>query len=139
MSPTSRDGSVTDVLRLGTRAASRLRATVRDAHAEDRADAHDLATQVNQLVACTLVHLGYPDVAHLALREALILAAAGNPPRLTDLARRMGSYARSPAARVGGRRTSPGRANVVRKSCARPAVPGRQPSPLGCRARPARR
>ena len=66
-------------------AISRLRATVRDTRADDRADAHDLAAQVHQLAACTLVHLGYPDVAHLALREALTLAAGSDPLRTAAL------------------------------------------------------
>lgn len=61
-------------------AIARSRATIRDASAADQADAHDLAAQIHQLAACTLVHLGYPDVAHLALREALALASAGSDP-----------------------------------------------------------
>lgn len=59
-------------------AIGQLRATVREARADDRADAHDLAAQVLQLAACTLVHLGYGDIAHLALREALALAEHGS-------------------------------------------------------------
>ncbi len=61
-------------------AIAQLRATVRQVRAAERADAHDLAAQVNQLAACTLVHLGYPDIAHLALREALARAAEGADP-----------------------------------------------------------
>lgn len=61
-------------------AIAQLRATARQAREADRAVAHDLAAQVHQLAACTLVQLGYPDIAHLALREALTLAAAGTDP-----------------------------------------------------------
>ncbi len=61
-------------------AIRQLRATVRDARADQRAEAHDLAARLHQLAACTLVHLGYPDIAHLALREALALADAGSDP-----------------------------------------------------------
>lgn len=61
-------------------AIDRLRATVRDAAAAERGAAHDLAAQIHQLAACTLVHLGYLDVAHLALRDALVLASAGSDP-----------------------------------------------------------
>jgi transcriptional regulator with XRE-family HTH domain len=61
-------------------ALTRSRATIREARDTERAAAHDLAAQLYQLAACTLVHLGYPDVAHLALREALNLAAAGTDP-----------------------------------------------------------
>jgi transcriptional regulator with XRE-family HTH domain len=62
------------------RAIAQSRATIREAGADDQPGAHDVATQLHQLAACTLVHLGYPDVAHLALREALSLAAAGTDP-----------------------------------------------------------
>lgn len=34
----------------------------------------DLAAQLYQVTGCTLVHLGHPDAAHLALREGLRLA-----------------------------------------------------------------
>ena len=61
-------------------AINQLRATVRQVRTADRGDAHDLAAQVHQLAACTLIHLGYPDVAHLALRDALSLAEAGSDP-----------------------------------------------------------
>jgi transcriptional regulator with XRE-family HTH domain len=52
-------------------AIGQLRATVRDARTADRADALDLAAQLHQLAACTLVHLGYTDIAHHALRGAI--------------------------------------------------------------------
>lgn len=61
-------------------AIAQLRATVREAPATDSAAAHDLAAQVHQLAASTLVHLGYADVAHLALRDALMLASIGSDP-----------------------------------------------------------
>ena len=40
----------------------------------------DLAAQLYQVTACTLVHLAQPDAAHLALREAMRLAALGTDP-----------------------------------------------------------
>ncbi|MHA6629844.1 helix-turn-helix domain-containing protein [Pseudonocardia sichuanensis] len=61
-------------------AITQSRAMVREARADERSGAHDVAAQLHQLAACTLVHLGYPDVAHMALREALSLAAAGTDP-----------------------------------------------------------
>lgn len=61
-------------------AIARLRATVREVPADQRAVARDLAAQMHQLAACTLVHLGYPDIAHHALRDALTLAADGADP-----------------------------------------------------------
>jgi DNA-binding XRE family transcriptional regulator len=59
---------------------ARMRATVRAVSADDRAAAHDLAAQLYQLAGCTLVHLGYVDTAHLAVREALRLAEHGYDP-----------------------------------------------------------
>jgi transcriptional regulator with XRE-family HTH domain len=61
-------------------AIAQVRATVREVPAAERETARDLAAQVHQLAACVLVHLGYADVAHLALREALTLAADGSDP-----------------------------------------------------------
>jgi transcriptional regulator with XRE-family HTH domain len=52
-------------------AIGRARATVRAVRAADRGEAADLAAQTLQVAASTLVHLGYTDVAHLALRQAL--------------------------------------------------------------------
>jgi transcriptional regulator with XRE-family HTH domain len=68
-------------------AIAQSRATLREAREAERGEAHDLAAQLHQLAACTLVHLGYPDVAHLALREALTLAAAGTDPHRTEALR----------------------------------------------------
>lgn len=56
------------------------RATVRAVSTGERPAAADVAAQVHQLAGCTLVHLGYVDVAHLALRQALDYAAAGSDP-----------------------------------------------------------
>jgi transcriptional regulator with XRE-family HTH domain len=53
-------------------------ATVRQVPVAERPEASELAAVVHQLAACTLVHLGYGDVAHLALREAIRLAGDGN-------------------------------------------------------------
>jgi transcriptional regulator with XRE-family HTH domain len=61
-------------------AIGQVRATVDEVRDAERAEACELAAQVYQLAACTLVHLGYSDVAHLALREALDLAGAGADP-----------------------------------------------------------
>lgn len=43
-------------------------------------DCADLGAQLYQVTACTLVHLGHPDAAHLALREGLRLAKPGSNP-----------------------------------------------------------
>jgi transcriptional regulator with XRE-family HTH domain len=40
----------------------------------------DLAAQLYQVAGCTLVHLGHPDAANLALREGLQLAQVGSDP-----------------------------------------------------------
>lgn len=61
-------------------AIGRARATLRAVATDDRAEAADLAAQVLQLSACTLVHLGYLDIAHMALREALDHARTGSDP-----------------------------------------------------------
>ena len=45
-------------------AIAQSRATLREAREAERGEAHDLAAQLHQLAACTLVHLGYPDIAH---------------------------------------------------------------------------
>ena len=58
-------------------AIGQLRATINETTHTERPIAFDLAAQIHQLSACTLVHLGYADVAHLALREALSLTASG--------------------------------------------------------------
>ncbi|MGI5133114.1 helix-turn-helix domain-containing protein [Pseudonocardia sp. CA-107938] len=68
-------------------AIGRGRATVRDVSADQRAEARDLTAQLLQLSSCVLVHLGYGDVAHLALREALTLAADGSDPLLGSVLR----------------------------------------------------
>lgn len=66
--------------RLLPNAVTQVRATVREVPADQRATARDLAAQVHQLAACVLVHLGHGDAAHLALRDALTLAADGSDP-----------------------------------------------------------
>lgn len=53
----------------------------------DRARAIDLAAQVQQLTAGTLLRLGAADLAHTAARESLRLAAGGDDP-LRDAAMR---------------------------------------------------
>jgi transcriptional regulator with XRE-family HTH domain len=62
------------------------RAVLRGAVA-DRARAIDLAAQVQQLTAGTLLRLGAADLAHTAARESLRLAAGGDDP-LRDAAMR---------------------------------------------------
>jgi transcriptional regulator with XRE-family HTH domain len=59
-------------------AIAQVLAAVRDATTAERAQTSELAAIVHQLAACTLVHLGYMDVAHLALRNALRLAGDGD-------------------------------------------------------------
>ena len=54
------------------------RAAMHAATHSDRADTAQLAAQIHEIAASTLVHLGYGDIAHLALREALRLAEDGN-------------------------------------------------------------
>lgn len=61
-------------------AMARMRATLREVRPEDRATAHDLAAQMYQIAGCTLVHLGYTDTAHHAIREALRFAEHGDDP-----------------------------------------------------------
>lgn len=46
----------------------------------DNREAFDHGAQLYQLAGCTLVHLGHPDAAHLALREAHRLAQSGSDP-----------------------------------------------------------
>lgn len=58
-------------------ALTQIRATLRAVPADEAPVAHDLAAEIYQLAACTLVHLGYVDSAHAALREALTLAQRG--------------------------------------------------------------
>lgn len=59
-------------------ALGQARAMVRSVPAAESAAAHDVAAEVWQIAACTLVHLGHIDSAHLALREALALAERGD-------------------------------------------------------------
>lgn len=59
---------------------TQMLATVRGASDVERGEAHDLAAQLYQLTVCTLVQLGYPDIAHLAIRDALRLAEFGSDP-----------------------------------------------------------
>lgn len=61
-------------------AIGQIHASLRAGRAVDAPAAHDLAAQLYNLAASTLVHLGYVDVAHLALREALRLAELGSDP-----------------------------------------------------------
>ncbi|WP_142056039.1 hypothetical protein [Pseudonocardia kunmingensis] len=80
MEPLTVSGGYDELGQLLPGAITQSRAMVREARADERSGAHDVAAQLHQLAACTLVHLGYPDVAHMALREALSLAAAGTDP-----------------------------------------------------------
>lgn len=50
------------------------------ARQHDHPDWTGLAAQLYQVTGCTLVHLGHPDGAHLALREGLRLARTGSDP-----------------------------------------------------------
>ncbi|MGH3904301.1 MAG: helix-turn-helix domain-containing protein [Pseudonocardiaceae bacterium] len=63
------------------------RAVLRDCPVAERPRAVDLAAQVHQLTAGTLLRLGEADLAHLASRESLRLAAGGDDP-LRDAAMR---------------------------------------------------
>jgi transcriptional regulator with XRE-family HTH domain len=63
------------------------RAVLRDCAMADRARVIDLAAQVQQLTAGTLLRLGAADLAHTAARESLRLAAGGDDP-LRDAAMR---------------------------------------------------
>lgn len=63
------------------------RALLRDALVADRPQVVDLAAQVHQLTAGTLLRLGEADLAHLASRESLRLSARGDDP-LRDAAMR---------------------------------------------------
>jgi transcriptional regulator with XRE-family HTH domain len=63
------------------------RALVRACPAADRPKALDLAAQVQQLAAGTLLRLGSADLAHVAARESLRLAADAEDP-LRDAAMR---------------------------------------------------
>lgn len=58
-------------------ALAQIRATLHAVPADDVPRAHDLAAEIYQLAGCTLVHLGYVDSAHIALREAMALAQRG--------------------------------------------------------------
>lgn len=61
-------------------ALARIRATLREVPSADRAAAYDLAAQMYQIASSTLVHLGYADTAHYAIREAMRLAEHGDDP-----------------------------------------------------------
>ncbi len=63
------------------------RAVLRACPVVDRPQAVDLAAQVHQLTAGTLLRLGAADLAHVASRESLRLAAGGDDP-LRDAAMR---------------------------------------------------
>lgn len=53
---------------------------------EPAGEVADLVAQLYQAAGCTLVHLGQPDAAHMAVREAMRLAQAGTDPlRLSAL------------------------------------------------------
>ncbi|MGQ0841856.1 helix-turn-helix domain-containing protein [Actinokineospora sp.] len=56
----------------------RTRAMQYAAPVVERAEAADLLAQLYQLAGCTLVHLGQPDLAWVALRSALSTAEQGN-------------------------------------------------------------
>lgn len=62
-------------------ALAQLDATVREAATGDVAEAHDLAAQLHQVTANTMVQLGRPDAAFLALRRGLDLAARSDDPQ----------------------------------------------------------
>jgi len=68
-------------------ALEQMRATVRSVSTGERSRAAEYAAIVHQLAACTLVHLGYGDVAHQALREALRLAELGDDELLPPVLR----------------------------------------------------
>lgn len=68
-------------------AIERARATLRAVPAGEQAAAREVAAQTLGLSAATLVHLGYTDIAHLAVREALDHAAAGADPLRMDALR----------------------------------------------------
>jgi transcriptional regulator with XRE-family HTH domain len=68
-------------------AIERARAALRAVPAAEQPAARDVAAQTLGLSAATLVHLGYTDIAHLALREALDHAASGVDPLRVDALR----------------------------------------------------
>jgi transcriptional regulator with XRE-family HTH domain len=55
-----------------------VRAARRAASIAERASAAELSAELHQVAACTLVHLGYPDPAFLALRDGLAAAEEGD-------------------------------------------------------------
>ena len=59
---------------------TRTLAMVRDAPETERAEAHDVAANLYQLTVYTLVQLGHPDIAHLAIRDGLRLAEGAADP-----------------------------------------------------------
>jgi DNA-binding XRE family transcriptional regulator len=59
-------------------ALARMRATLQEVPSADQAATYDLAAQLYQLASSTLVHLGYPDAAHYAIREGMRLAGQGS-------------------------------------------------------------
>lgn len=69
-------------------ALSRMRATLREASAEDMPALHDLAAQLYQLAGSTLKNFGFGDAAHYALREGVRFAELGDDPlRVSSLKR----------------------------------------------------
>ena len=59
-------------------ALAQLRAAEREAPATDRPRAAEQLAELYQITGCTLVHLGYPDPAFVALRAALGTADRGD-------------------------------------------------------------
>lgn len=73
-------GKYADLSALLPQAVTRARAAELDAPDADRAEASDLLAQLYQITGCTLVHLGQPDGAWLALQHALSAAERGSDP-----------------------------------------------------------
>jgi transcriptional regulator with XRE-family HTH domain len=59
---------------------TRTLAMVRDVPEAERAEAHDVAGNLFQLVTYTLVQLGHPDIAHIAVRDGMRHAENGPDP-----------------------------------------------------------
>jgi transcriptional regulator with XRE-family HTH domain len=59
---------------------ARARATLRAVKVDELPAAADATAQILQIAASTLVHLGFIDAAHGALREALAVAERGHDP-----------------------------------------------------------
>lgn len=64
--------------RLLPTAISQLRATAHAAEPHERATAHELLARIYWATGCTLVHLGHPDPAYQAIRQALLASRQGN-------------------------------------------------------------